>query len=143
MALSLLQQVKLEVADTDPALPILSDESYEYFLTKNNNNITRAALDAAKTILLVLSQRSDETVDIFSIKGSKASSEYRASLQLFLRDPQMNPVLQNCVGWVGGVSKSDMQANNLNLDNNVVTTGNSPMYPLGQTPTANPNYFSF
>ena len=141
MALSLLQQVKLEVADTDPALPILSDESYEYFLTKNNNSVTRAALDAAKTILLVLSQRSDETVDIFSIKGSKASSEYRASLMLFLRDPQMNPVLQNCQGWVGGISKSEMYANDIALDNNIVTTGSMSPFDIPLSPTGTPRNF--
>lgn len=120
MALTQIQQVRLEVADFDPAFPILSDEDYSYFLTKNNNSITRTALDAAKTILLVLSQRTDDTVDIFSIKGSKAASEYRLALKMFLSDPNLNPVYNNAQGWVGGISKSEMQANNTNTDNNII-----------------------
>lgn len=141
MALSALQQVKLEVADTDPALPILSDESYEYFLSKNNNNITRSALDAAKTILLVLAQRTDETIDIFSVKSGKAASEYRLALQLFLKDPQMNPVLQNCQGWVGGVSKSEMLANDATSDNNIVVTGSMSPFDIPLSTTGTPRYF--
>ena len=141
MALSALQQVKLEVADTDPALPILSDESYEYFLSKNNNNITRSALDAAKTILLVLAQRTDETIDIFSVKSGKAASEYRLALQLFLKDPQMNPVLQNCQGWVGGVSKSEMLANDATSDNNIVVTGSMSPFDIPLSTTGTPRFF--
>jgi len=143
MALNLVQQVRLLVQDNTPGLYVISDEEVEYLLERNNNSVTRASLEAARIILFNLSTRTDDTVDIFSIKSSKSAASYMQALQLFLRDPQMNPVLQNCQGYVSGVSKSDMQANNLNLDNNVVTTGNSPMYPLGQTPTANPNYFSF
>ena len=77
MAYTTIQQVRLEVADFDPSFPILSDSDYEYFLQKNNNSITRASLDAARTILLVLSQRTDESVDIFSVRGSKAADADR------------------------------------------------------------------
>lgn len=122
MALTNIQKVRLEVADIDSAFPILADADYDYFLEKNNNNITRTAIDAAKTILLVLSQRTDETVDIFSIKGKSAAEQYRLALQLFLRDPSTNPVLQNCEGWVGGISKSEMIQNDSDLDNNIVIT---------------------
>lgn len=79
-------------------------------------------LDAAKTILFRLAQRNDEQIDIFSIKGSKASAEYREALKLFLRDSNLNPLLKNCSGWFGGVSLAEMQANRDNLDNNIVTT---------------------
>ena len=136
MAYTIVQQVRLEVADFDPSFPILSDTDYEYFLTKNNNNVTRAAIDAARTILLVLSQRTDESVDIFSIRGGKAAEQYRLSLQMFLRDPTTNPVLQNCQGWVGGISKEDIAANYQNLDNNVVTVPSQN--PIDTNP---PTYF--
>lgn len=129
MAYTDVQKVRLEVADVDVRFPILKDEDYRYFLSKNNNNITRASIDAARTILLVLSQRTDETVDIFSVRGSKAAEQYRLSLQLFLRDPSTNPVLQNCKGWVGGVSKEDILANLNNTDNNLVTVPGRETYP--------------
>lgn len=125
MAYTTIQKLRLEVADIDVAFPILSDDDYAYFLEKNNNSLNRAALDAARTILLVLSQRTDETVDIFSIKGKSAAEQYRLSLQMFLRDPNLNPVLNNCQGWVGGVSKSEMLANDLNADNNIVKSPSS------------------
>lgn len=123
-----IQKVRLEVADIDPAFPILSDTDYEYFLGKSNNNITRASIDAARTILLVLSQRTDETVDIFSVRGGKAAEQYRLSLQLFLRDPSTNPVLQNCVGWFGGISKADILDNLTNPDNHTVTVPSEDLF---------------
>ncbi len=128
MAYTNIQKVRLNVADFDPSFPILTDEDYEYFLTKNNNSITRASLDAARTILLVLSQRTDSTVDIFSVRGSKAAEQYRLSLQLFMRDPSTNPVLQNAKGWVGGTSFEDIITNLNNPDNNVVTIPSDSPY---------------
>lgn len=120
-----IQKVRIAVADLDPALPLLDDATYQYFLDKNNANINRASLDAAKTILLMLSQRGSYSVDIFSVTGShKSAEQYRMSLELFLRDPSMNPVLQDAQGYFGGVSKSDMQANDLNTDNNIVSNPN-------------------
>lgn len=136
MALTTIQKVRLEVADIDAAFPILADADYEYFLEKNNNSIPRTSLDAAKTILLVLSQRTDETVDIFSIKGRSAAEQYRLALQLFLRDPSLNPVLQNCQGWVGGISLTEMQENDSNPDNNIVVS------PSESKPTFPTSFFS-
>jgi hypothetical protein len=139
MSLTNVQKVKLEVADIDPAFPILSDTDYSYFLEKNNNNVTRSAIDAARTILLVLSQRTDETVDIFSVRGSKAAEQYRLSLQMFLRDPSTNPVLQNCTGWVGGVSREDIIEKLANADGYAVTVPStspnpSVIYPANINP---------
>jgi hypothetical protein len=135
MAYTPIQMVRLEVADIDPAMPILSDEDIQYFLDKQTGSITRAALDAAKTILLVLSQRGEETVDIFSIKGAKAAGEYRESLKLFLKDPMLNPVLNNVSAWFGGVSISEIKANIANTDNNIVSNPHGDMQLL--TPTNN------
>lgn len=120
-----IQQVRVAVADLDPTMPLLDDATYDYFLVKNNGSVNRASLDAAKTILFQLSMRGDETVDIFSIKGGKAAEQYRLALQLFIRDPNLNPVLTAGGGYAGGISKSDMQANIDNSDNNAVITANS------------------
>jgi hypothetical protein len=126
MALTNLEKVRIEIGDSAGAgLYILDDDSIEYFLSKNNQNITRASLDAAKTVLFNLAQRGEETVDIFTIKGSKASAEYREALKLFIKDSNLNPLLRNAQGWFGGVSLAEMQANRDNLDNNIVTTAAS------------------
>ena len=133
MALTNVQRVRVEVADNEPGLYILSDEEIEYLLEKNSNSIARTSLNAARIILLKLAQRVEESVDIFSIKGSKAASEYRQALELFIKDPSLNPLLSNLKGWVGGVSLSEMQTNNDNCDNNVVVSPaeNQALYYTG------------
>ena len=129
MAFTDIQKVRLTVADTDLSLPFLQDDSYEYFLEKNNNSINRASIDAAKTILLMLAQRTSSTVDILSVTGqAKAAEQYRLALQMFLKSPDLNPVLNNCQGYAGGISLSDMQANNDAIDNNIVTTPDTTVY---------------
>ena len=119
MALTLIQQVRLNVQDNTPGLYIISDDEITYLLEKFNN-VDKASYQAAKIILLNLAQRSDESVDIFAIKGGKAAEQYRLALELFLKDPANNPLYQNLKGYVGGVSISDMDANNANLDNNII-----------------------
>ena len=120
MALTLIEQVRLLTQDNSAGLYIVSDSEIEYFLEKNSNSVNRASLDVARVILLNLSMRGDSTVDILSIKGSKAAESYRLALTMFLRDPNLNPVLTNCQGYAGGISLTDMQANVDNPDNNYV-----------------------
>jgi hypothetical protein len=121
MALTPIQQVKLQVGDMDINFPLLSDDSYNYFLEKNSNNITRASLDAARSILLILAQRTSESVDIFSVTGGhKSAEQYRLALQLFLKSPELNPVMTSAVIYAGGISKSDMSTNNSKIDTNYV-----------------------
>ena len=144
MAWTDLQKLKMELSDSDPTFPLLPDDTYLYYLEKNNNNIPRATIDAAKAILMVLSQRTDETVDIFSVRGSKVAENYRLALQLYLRDPSLNPILTTTKGYVGGVSKSDMLANDSVLDNNTVYSPSSyNSFPTqGATSGLPSDYFS-
>lgn len=120
MALTALQQIRLLVQDNSPGLYIVSDDEITFFLERNANNINRTALEVAKVILLNLSMRGDSTVDILSIKGSKAAEAYRLALELFIKSPDLNPMLQNTQAYFGGVSVSDMQSNDAVLDNNIV-----------------------
>lgn len=120
MSLTPIQQIRLTVQDNTPGLYIISDDEIDWLLEKNNNNVAKASIDAARIILLNLSQRTDETVDIMSIKSSKAAENYRLALESFLKDPNSNPLYQNLKGYVGGVSISDMAENNANLDNNII-----------------------
>ena len=134
MALTLIQQVRLNVADSEPGLYIISDDEITWLLEKNNNSVPRASLDAARIILLNLAQRGDEVVDIFSIKGKSAAEQYRLALELFIKDPNLNPLIGNLQGYFGGVSRSDMQANNDNCDNNIVENPTKDRYPLSTGP---------
>lgn len=112
--------VRVEVGDTDTNFPILSDDEISYYIQKNGDSLGRTCIDCAKAILMKLSMRGNESIDIFSIKGSQTAAQYMQALKLYIRDPNLNPLMQNAQGYVGGVSKSDMQANDCNPDNNTV-----------------------
>lgn len=123
MALTTIQQVRLLIQDTDPALPFLSDDEITFFLDRNSQNVDRTALECARVVLLQLSLRGNETVDIFSLgNGAKSAESYRLSLQMFLKNPQLNSVLNSVSGYASGISLSDMATNNANTDNNIVCT---------------------
>lgn len=114
--------VRTEVGDTDPNFPILSDDEISYYIQKNGDSLGRTCIDCAKAILMKLAIRSnDTTIDVFSLKGSKASEQYIQALKLYIRDPNLNPLMQNTQGYFGGVSKSDMLNNDANCDNNTIS----------------------
>lgn len=117
-----VQSIRYELGDTDVNFPIMSDAEYTYFLTKNDNSVRRASLDAAKSIMLKLSMRTDETVDLFSIKGAAAAKNYITALQAYVKNPELNQSLQVLQGYAGGISKADMLANDANSDNNIVVS---------------------
>lgn len=126
MALTDIQKVRLEIADNDPALPVLSDEEVGYYLEKHSNSISRAAIDCAKTIMFKLSMNAGEQrVDIFSISGKEASMAYIAALKLYISNPNINGIFNNMNVYIAGTSVSDMQANIDNTDNNIVLIPNS------------------
>ena len=99
---------------------IISDDEISFLLERNNNNVDRAVYEALQIMLRYLAQRGDESIDIFSIRGSKSAEQMRLAIELYLKDPANNPLYKNLKGYVGGVSISDMEANNANLDNNIV-----------------------
>lgn len=115
-----IHALRIELGDTSPEFPIMNDDEYNYFLSKHDWNIRRASMDAAKSIMLKLSMRTDETVDIFSIKGSSAAKNYMQALQMYIKNPDLNNLYDTVQGYAGGISKADMQANDANLDNNIV-----------------------
>ena len=120
MALTLNQQVRLLCQDNTPGLYIISDDEIDFLLERNNNNVDKAVYEALQIMLRYLAQRGDESIDIFSIRGSKSAEQMRLAIELYLKDPANNPLYKNLKGYVGGVSISDMDANNANPDNNIV-----------------------
>lgn len=122
MALTAIQQIRLITQDNDPAFPFVTDDEITHFLSVNDENVNRAAMAVCRVILLQLSLRSNETVDIFSIQNSKSSDAYRASLELFLKSSQLNPLYSGIVGYGGGISRADFIANLENTDNLSVCT---------------------
>lgn len=119
MALTLTQQVRLNIQDNTPGLYILSDDEITYLLERNNDNVNRASVEAARIVLFNLSMRGDESVDIFSLKSSSSAKAYMEALKLYIRDPNLNQIGNNVQGYASGISLADMQANDANLDNNI------------------------
>lgn len=130
-----IQDLRYELGDTSVEFPIMTDAEYTYFLTKNSNALHRSAMDAAKSIMLKLSMRTDETVDIFSIKGASAAKNYMQALQMYIKNPDLNAMYEKVQGYAGGISKEDMLANDSNLDNNIVKD------PQAETFTYRPSSF--
>jgi len=136
--------VRYELADTDPALPLMSDDEIDYFLTKHSGSIPRASIDVARAALFKLSMNSnDEQVDIFSIKGSKSSNAYKEALMLYIKNNALNPINQTLSGYVGGVYKDDMLANDLDTNNNLVPNPSSDTLVIKvSSPLSESDYFS-
>jgi hypothetical protein len=126
VALSNIEAIRLLVQDNNVGFYFLTDTEIEFFLSRNSDNLNRTALECAKVILLQLSLRGNESVDIFSVQNSKSASEFRASLELFLKSPQLNPALTSATGYVGGISYTDWAANVNTVDNIIVTTPLDP-----------------
>jgi len=114
-----IEAIRYELGDVSE-LPIMSDDELQYFLDKNNGNVKRTCLDVAKTMLFKLSMSGDDTVDIFSLRGTKAAQQFMLALQMYIKDPTMNPLISNAMPYAGGISKQDMQENADNPDNNYV-----------------------
>ena len=121
MALTDIEKLKLEIGLVNEASNILSDEEITYFLEKNNNSVRKAALDAAKTVLFVLSQlvheRSGSELEIW---GHTWFENYMKTLQMYLNDPNYSIALENAKAYAGGISVSDIRNNINNTDNLVV-----------------------
>ena len=115
-----IQDIRYELSDTDPNFPLLSDDEIAYYLQKNGDSLGRTSIDCARAILMKLSMRDSVSIDIFALRGPQSAAQYMQALKMYIRDPNLNPLYQNAQGYVGGVSKSDMQANDCNIDNNIV-----------------------
>ena len=127
----MIQKVRMEVGDLDVVLPILTDDVYTYCLENSNENIRRASLQAAKIILMNLSiNSSDRSVDVLTIKNSKAAEAYRQALILYIRNPDLNGMYSFINVYGSGISKSDVQSNNDNADNNFVKSFTIPSISL-------------
>jgi len=122
-------EVRYMVGDSDPSLPVMSDTEINYFIDRNESSIGRASVEVARSLMFKLSMRTDQTVDIISIKGSKAATNWIAALKLFISSPSLNPLYNNLSGWAGGVSLSEMRVNNNTIDNNINSLAINEKYP--------------
>lgn len=139
MALSEVQQVRLLIGDNTPGLYIIQDDEIEFLLERNNNNVNRTSVEAARVVLFKLSMdASDSSVDIFSIRSSQSAKAYMEALKMYINNPNLNQVGNNLQGYVGGISLEEMQANDANLDNNIFINPTNSPYNI---PSSTDQYF--
>lgn len=119
LPLSKVSELRLEVGDIHPDTPYMDDAVYQHLLNKHSNNIKRAGLDAAKSLLFYLNNFTRERTGQIEVYGDAIASNYRKALELYIKNPNLNAI--NAVPYAGGISKADMQANVDNSDNIGVT----------------------
>ncbi|ADF58223.1 hypothetical protein PJG4_065 [Pseudomonas phage JG004] len=95
--------------------PMLSDETYQWVLDKNEGNERRAALELMRMMLFRLTRGMRERTGDIEVYGAEYFNNYLKALQLILKDP--NIAISLAVPYAGGISKSDMLANDLDPDN--------------------------
>jgi hypothetical protein len=118
MALTDVQKVELEIGLSSFEPPILTQEELEYFLEKNNGSIRRAAVDAAKTVLFIISQYVKEKTAIeLEISGNQWFTQYMQVLKMYISDPNYSIAIQGATPFAGGISKQDAYDNITNVDN--------------------------
>ena len=122
MAFTDIEKIRIEIGLVNEAADILSDEELTYFLEKNNNSIKRASLDAAKTVLFILSQFTHERSDMLEIWGHTWFENYTKSLKLYLTNPNFSINIDSAKVYAGGISKTDIRSNIDNEDNFTVIT---------------------
>ena len=117
MTLNPIQQIRLEIALIGDAENLLSEEELQYFLDKHNGSVRRASLDAAKTVLFILSTRVHEKIEMLEIWGHTWFENYMKTLQMYINDPNYSIALESAKAYAGGISVSDIRNNINNPDN--------------------------
>ena len=115
-----IEVVRLEIGLVGEAVDLLTDEEIQYFLEKNHDNVRKASVDAAKTVIFILSQRVHERASELEIWGHDWFNNYYKSLQLYLTDPNYSIAINSATPYAGGISKKDIRENIDNFDNQVV-----------------------
>ena len=113
-----IDRLRLNVGDIWADTEWLHDEDYQYFLDKNNGNENRATLDAARSLLFVLTRFTRERTGDIEVYGAEIFNNYFKALQLILKNPDI--AISAAIPYAGGISKLDMLDNVLNIDNNAV-----------------------
>lgn len=101
-----IDALRLSVGDIWPDISLLQDSDYEYFLVKNKNNHTMAMLEAAKTLLFVLSRFSRERTGDIEVYGDSWFKNFKSALEELIKNPNISMFVP--VPYAGGISKSDM-----------------------------------
>lgn len=113
-ATSAIDRVRLMCGDIDTSLVFLDDATYQYYLTKNNNNEKRTARELMPIILLSLAKLRRERAFQIEVYGAETFNNYMQALKLAINNPAIYDV--EFTPYAGGISRSDMQDNMNDID---------------------------
>lgn len=134
-ATSAIDRVRIKTGDIDTSLVFLDDATYQYYLTKNNNNENRTARELMPIILFSLAKMRRERAYMCEVYGADTFNNYMQALKLALANPAIYDV--EFTPYAGGISRSDMQANNDDND-----TLSPKIYRGVTTDSGTPDYFN-
>lgn len=109
-----IDAVRLQVGDIYEDFEVLKDSDYSYFLDKYTGNVNRASIDAARSIMFLLSRWTRERTGDIEVYGSEWARNYRAALLEYIKNPNLSVTIAR--PYAGGISKADMLANDENQD---------------------------
>ena len=107
-ATNVVDEIRLRLGDIDTDFPLMGDEEYQYFLTKNPRDLTSALLGAAQSLLFYISRYTRERAGMIEVYGAEAFQNYLAAYKLLLSNP-LGALNLSPVPYFGGISKSDIQ----------------------------------
>lgn len=119
---SLTDRLRLEVGDTDIYDELLSDEIYQYILDITGDSVTGiltppSIIQALRYLVAKFSNHVHEEAGDLEIWDNRAE-QYQEMLDNYLKDPRYGA--GDGLGFAGGISKSDIEANKNNPDANLV-----------------------
>lgn len=107
--------LRILVGDAFEDFEILDDATYQYFLDKNDGDVNKAAIDAAKLIRFQIAKAPyRERAGQYEV-WDKFADLYTAALNDLI-DGDNGLASFVPIPWAGGISKSDMLANRMNPD---------------------------
>ena len=120
MALTLVQEVRLEIGLIGNAYDLFSDEDITHYLSKNNNSIRRTGKELAIKACFILSQLTHTKASELESWDNDWFNNYYKTLQMYLNDPNFSFAITGAMPYAGGISVADIRANVENYDNLVV-----------------------
>lgn len=103
-------QVRYLIGDTIASKPLLNDAEIEWVLTQYQFTPMNAAIRCCEAIVAKFSRQADESVGQVKITFSQKAEAYRK----LITDLRNRLAMEGAVPYSGGISKSDIQANDQN-----------------------------
>jgi hypothetical protein len=121
-------KVYIELGLTDPTQSLLTDEEVDYYLERASDDTVNASVAAARMILFKLAQMTRFRNDTLEVFASDQMKQWQQALEMYIaaNDPESSKrslatAFTKANGYAGGISKTDIKANEDTSDNNFVS----------------------